>query len=122
MHGECRPSSNSDLEGSDWGFYGQTTLAPVEKLEIRTGVRFDSHVAPFAGNQHQWSPRVKVSWFPNEANTLYATTVPLHPTNVEDLRAITSVADSGVVAQLRSPSATTSTSSATFSDSHLASG
>jgi len=97
--GNVGPVSDSDLEGSDWGGYAQAAVTPVETFEIRTGIRFDSHVAPFAGNQHQWSPRVKLSWFPNAANTLYAYYGRLFvPTNVEDLRAITSIADSGVVA------------------------
>ena len=61
-------------------------------------MRFDNHNAPFAGNQHQVSPRVKLSFFPNPANTFWVYYGRLFvPTNVEDLRAITSVADSGVV-------------------------
>ncbi|HYK82706.1 MAG TPA: TonB-dependent receptor, partial [Gemmatimonadales bacterium] len=59
--------------------------------------RFDNHNAPFAGNENQLSPRVKLSFFPNPANTLWLYYGRLFvPTNVEDLRAITSVADSGV--------------------------
>ncbi|MBX6332859.1 MAG: TonB-dependent receptor [Gemmatimonadaceae bacterium] len=93
------PVSNSDLDGHDVGVYAQTALSPVEWLELRTGVRYDSHVAPFAGNQHQVSPRVKLSIFPNSANTVYAYYGRLFvPTNIEDLRAITEAADSGVVA------------------------
>jgi hypothetical protein len=93
------PVSDSDLDGHDVGVYAQTALSPVEWLELRTGVRYDSHVAPFAGNQHQVSPRVKLSIFPNSANTVYAYYGRLFvPTNIEDLRAITEAADSGVVA------------------------
>src|SRR2546425_13131074 len=82
----------------------RSTLFPYTTLfrswELRTGVRFDNHNAPFAGNQHQVSPRVKLSFFPDPANTFYAYYGRLFmPTNVEDLRAITSIADSGVVAE-----------------------
>ena len=96
--GSRGPVSNSGLSGHDLGVYAQTVLAPTEWFELRTGARYDTHVAPFAGNQHQLSPRVKVSFFPDPANTFYAYYGRLFvPTNVEDLRAITSAADSGVV-------------------------
>jgi hypothetical protein len=97
--GASGPGSNSDLKGSDVGLYAQTAIAPSDKWELRTGVRFDNHNAPFAGNQHQVSPRVKLSLFPDPANTFWVYYGRLFlPTNVEDLRAITSIADSGVVA------------------------
>ncbi len=97
--GNSGPASVSDLKGSDVGVYAQTAIAPSDKLELRAGVRFDNHNAPFAGNQHQVSPRVKLSFFPDPANTFWIYYARLFlPTNVEDLRAITSVADSGVVA------------------------
>ncbi|HYS59784.1 MAG TPA: TonB-dependent receptor, partial [Gemmatimonadales bacterium] len=93
------PASNSGLRGSDVGVYAQTALAPSDKWELRTGVRFDNHNAPFAGNQHQVSPRVKLSFFPDPANTFWVYYGRLFlPTNVEDLRAITSDAQGGVVA------------------------
>jgi outer membrane receptor for Fe3+-dicitrate len=73
-------------------------LAPNEKIELRTGLRFDNHEAPFAGSQNQLSPRIKLSFFPNPATTLYAYYGRLFvPTNVEDLRAITSVAQADTV-------------------------
>lgn len=94
------PVSNSALSGHDIGVYAQTSIAPVEWFELRTGVRYDSHVAPFAGDQHQLSPRVRLNFFPDPANTIYLYYGRLFiPTNIEDLRAITSAADSGVVAQ-----------------------
>ena len=97
--GASGPASNSDLNGSDVGIYAQTAIAPSDKVELRTGVRFDNHNAPFAGNQHQVSPRVKLSFFPDPANTFWIYYGRLFiPTNVEDLRAITSIAHSGVVA------------------------
>jgi len=97
--GNPGPASNSSLRGSDVGVYAQTAIAPSDHVELRAGARFDNHNAPFAGNQHQLSPRIKLSFFPNPANTIYLYYGRLFlPTNVEDLRAITSVADSGVVA------------------------
>jgi Carboxypeptidase regulatory-like domain len=97
--GNLGPASNSDLKGSDVGVYAQTALAPSDHWELRTGARFDNHHAPFAGDQHQISPRVKLSFFPNPASTFWVYYGRLFiPTNVEDLRSITSVADSGVVA------------------------
>jgi outer membrane receptor for ferrienterochelin and colicin len=80
------------------GIYAQAVLAPSETWEFRPGVRFDNHDAPFAPNVHQVSPRLRVSWFPNPANTIWVYYGRLFlPTNVEDLRAITSVAQAGVV-------------------------
>jgi hypothetical protein len=98
--GSHGPASNSGLDGHDVGVYAQTALSPVEWFELRTGVRYDTHVAPFAGNQHQVSPRVKLTFYPDPANTFYLYYGRLFiPTNIEDLRAITSAADSGVVAE-----------------------
>jgi len=81
------------------GVYAQTAIAPSDWWELRTGARFDNHNAPFAGNQNQVSPRVKLSFFPNPANTFWVYYARLFlPTNVEDLRAITSTSQGGVVA------------------------
>jgi outer membrane cobalamin receptor len=93
------PASNSDLKGNDEWVYAQTSIAPSEQWELRTGIRYDNHEAPFAGGQHQVSPRVRLSFFPDPQTTLWAYYGRLFvPTNVEDLRAITSVAQGGVVA------------------------
>ena len=97
--GQFGPASNSNLSGSDVGVYAQTALAPNEHVELRTGVRYDAHTAPFAGTQSQVSPRVRLNLFFDPANTLYLFYGRLFvPTNVEDLRAITSVAQAGVTA------------------------
>ena len=98
--GQPGPASNSDLKGSDVGVYAQTVIAPSEKWEIRTGVRYDNHDAPFAGSTHQLSPRIRLSIFPDPANTIWFYYGRLFlPTNVEDLRAITSVAQGGVATE-----------------------
>ncbi len=95
--GNPGPASASGLNGSDVGVYAQTAIAPSDKWEIRTGVRFDNHNAPFAGNQTQVSPRVKFTLFPDPANTIWLYYGRLFiPTNVEDLRAITRSAQGGV--------------------------
>ena len=97
--GNPGPASNSSLKGWDAGGYAQIAYSPVEQFEIRTGVRYDAHNAPFAGTQSQWSPRVRLNFYPNSANTLYLYYGRLFlPTNVEDLRAVTSVAQGGVAA------------------------
>src|SRR5467141_1183478 len=96
-NGTSGPSSNSDLKGSDVGVYAQTAIAPSDHWELRVGARFDNHNAPFAGNRNQVSPRVKLSFFPDPANTFWVYYGRLFvPTNVEDLRAITSSAQGGV--------------------------
>jgi hypothetical protein len=93
------PASNSGLKGSDVGVYAQTAIAPSDHWELRMGVRFDNHNAPFAGNKNQVSPRAKLSFFPDPANTFWVYYGRLFlPTNVEDLRAITSTAQGGVAA------------------------
>jgi outer membrane receptor for ferrienterochelin and colicin len=95
-HGPIQSISN--LDGYDWGSYAQVSIKPFEWIELRTGVRFDSHVAPFAGNQTQWSPRVRLNFFPSPSNTIYLYFGrQFIPTNIEDLRSITAVGDSGVV-------------------------
>jgi hypothetical protein len=94
--GNAGPGSNSDLEGHDIGGYVQSAYTPAEWIELRTGLRYDSHVAPFAGNQHQVSPRAKLSFFPDLANTFYLYYGrQFIPTNIEDLRAITTVSQAG---------------------------
>ena len=98
--GGAGPASNSDLKGWDASGYGQVAYSPIEQFEIRTGIRYDAHNAPFAGTQTQWSPRIRLNFFPNSANTLYLYYGRLFlPTNVEDLRAITSVAQGGVATE-----------------------
>ena len=98
--GAAGPSSNSSLKGYDAGFYAQMAYSPLEEFEIRTGVRYDMHNAPFAGTRTQLSPRIRLNFFPSPANTLYLYYGRLFlPTNVEDLRAITSVSQGGVATE-----------------------
>jgi hypothetical protein len=97
--GNPGPASNSGLRGDDEWAYAQTVLLPAEQVEVRAGVRYDNHTAPFAGGQHQLSPRLRLSIFPDAQTTLWGYYGRLFvPTAVEDLRAITSVAQGGVAA------------------------
>jgi len=96
--GNPGPQSNSALNGGDVDGYAQTVIAPSEWLDFHLGLRYDNHQAPFAGHQDQWSPRIRVNFYPTSATTVYLYYGKLFmPTNVEDLRSITSVADSNVV-------------------------
>ena len=91
--GVAGPGSSSGLVGSDVGVYTQVAYSPFERLELRTGARFDAHTAPFAGTQHQVSPRIRLNFFPTPASTVYAYYGRLFvPTNVEELRTITNAA------------------------------
>jgi hypothetical protein len=97
--GGAGPAAISGLSGNDLTAYTQVALHLKERVELRTGLRFDSHTAPFAGTQTQVSPRIRLNFFPNPANTFFVFYGRLFiPTNVEDLRAITSVAQQGVAA------------------------
>ncbi len=97
-------ASNSGLNGYDWGSYGEVNARPVEWFELRTGLRFDSHVAPYAGNQTQVSPRIRLNFYPNQANTFYLYFGRLFmPTNIEDLREITSASQSGMATSPTQP-------------------
>jgi TonB dependent receptor/Carboxypeptidase regulatory-like domain/TonB-dependent Receptor Plug Domain len=88
--GAVGPASTSKLNGSDVGGYAQIAYAPTEKIELRTGARYDAHTAPFAGTTNQLSPRIRLNFFPSPATTLYAYYGRLFvPTNVEELRTIT---------------------------------
>ena len=90
-------ASVSGLNGYDWGTYAETSVRPAEWFELRTGLRFDSHVEPFAPNQTQVSPRIRLNFFPTPSNTLYLYFGRLFmPTNIEDLRSITEQADENV--------------------------
>ena len=65
-------------------------------------MRYDSHHYPTSATTHgtadQVSPRVRLSWFPDPATTLWAYYGrQFIPTSIEDLRAITSASQGGVV-------------------------
>jgi hypothetical protein len=95
--GTAGPASNSDLNGSDVGVYAQAELAPTEAVEVRAGLRYDSHDAPNAPRQDQVSPRIRLNLYPDPGTTLWLYYGRLFmPTSIENLRDITSVAQAGV--------------------------
>ena len=90
--------SSSGLNGYDLAAYAETSIRPSEWFELRTGVRFNSHVAPFAGNQTQFSPRIRLNFFLDAQNTIFAYWGrTFMPTNIEDLRSITLASGGGDV-------------------------
>ena len=96
------PTSASPLDGSDIGVYAETQIAPSDQWQVRAGVRYDTHYYPISATQHatadQVSPRVRLSFFPDPATTLWVYYGrQFIPTNIEDLRAITSASQGGVV-------------------------
>jgi len=94
--GQPGPASQSNLNGNDFGVYAQTAFTPEEWFEVRAGVRYDAHNAPFMSMQHQVSPRLKLSFYPTPGNTVYLYYGRLFmPTNVENLRSITTISDAG---------------------------
>ncbi len=62
--GGAGPGSNSDLKGHDIGVYVQDAYTPAEWIELRTGVRYDTHVAPFAGTPAPGKPARKAELLP----------------------------------------------------------
>ena len=96
------PSSASPLDGSDIGVYAQSVIQPVDQWQLRVGLRYDSHYYPTSATAHatagQLSPRVRLSYFPSPATSLWVYYGrQFIPTNIEDLRAITSASQGGVV-------------------------
>ncbi len=95
--GAFGPGSNSGLSGGDFSVYSEVNMALSEHFELRTGARYDTHAAPFAGTVSQFSPRIRLNFRPDNANTFFLYFGRLFvPTNVEDLRNITTVANQGV--------------------------
>jgi hypothetical protein len=94
------PQSNVGLNGYDVGFYGQTSYSPTERIELRLGLRYDAQSAPDTPVESQLSPRVRLNFYPSALTTAYLYYGRLFmPTNIEDLRTITSAAQGGQAAQ-----------------------
>ena len=96
------PTSASPLNGSDIGVYGEAVIQPVDQWQLRLGLRYDSHYYPTSATDHatadQLSPRARLSWFPDPSTTVWVYYGrQFIPTNIEDLRAITSASQGGVV-------------------------
>jgi Carboxypeptidase regulatory-like domain len=98
--GAAGPASNSGLSGSDVGVYAQTVYSPIQWFQLRAGLRYDAHTAPFAATQTQLSPRVRFNFFPTPQTSFWVYYGrQFIPTNIEDLRAITSISQSGLSTQ-----------------------
>ncbi|MGH7615791.1 MAG: TonB-dependent receptor [Gemmatimonadaceae bacterium] len=98
--GAIGPQSSADLTGHDIGVYGETNVSPVEWAEVRAGLRYDAHNAPFIGTTSQVSPRIRLNLYPSTSTTVYLYYGrQFMPTNTEDLRAITSAAQGVDVSQ-----------------------
>ncbi len=92
------PQSVEDLEGYDLGAYAQTTYQPIPIFQVDAGVRYDRHYAKGIGTESQVSPKVKLTYIPDLATTVYAYYGRLFvPVLVEQLRQITEA--SGTVSQ-----------------------
>jgi hypothetical protein len=98
------PSVNSGLRGGDAGVYAQTVFDPSPHWELRAGLRLDHHVAPVAGDIHQVSPRVRLTWYPDSATTVWAYYGRLFiPSNVEDFHVLGAAANGGTAGQATVP-------------------
>jgi outer membrane receptor for ferrienterochelin and colicin len=102
------PTSDSPLTGSDIGVYAQSTIQPTDHWQLRAGVRYDAHHYPISATQHltadQVSPRVRLSFFPSPETSVWIYYGrQFIPTNIEDLRAITSASQGGVVSAPTEP-------------------
>ncbi len=90
------PINNTKYTGSDFSLFAQTNIHPFEWTRIEAGLRYDQHIAPVINFTSQFSPRLKISFFPSDFTTLYASYDRLFmPTNIEGLSSIaTAVGDS----------------------------
>ncbi len=81
--------NKNDFTGGDFGLFAQTILHPNEWCRLETGIRYDQHIAPNIALQKQFSPRIKLSFFPDQSNTIYLSYDRLFmPTNIEGLYSV----------------------------------
>lgn len=79
----------TDFTGSDFGAFAQSEWHPLEWTRLDLGLRYDQHIAPDIQLQSQVSPRVKLNFFVDDANSLYIYYGKLFmPTNIEGLRSV----------------------------------
>ncbi len=84
------PQSIQDLQGYDLGAYAQTTYQPLPVFQVDAGIRYDQHYAKGIGTESQVSPKLKLTYIPDLASTVYAYYGRLFvPVFVEQLRQIT---------------------------------
>ncbi len=86
------PANNTNFNGSDFSLFAQTNIHPFEWTRIEAGLRYDQHIAPVIQRQIQFSPRFKISFFPDDFSTIYLSYDRLFiPTNIEGLSSIATV-------------------------------
>ncbi len=86
------PIINSNFPSSNFGIFLQTRFNPLEAVLFEAGARYDQYISPSIPLQRQVSPRLKLSWFIDEANTFYLSYDRLFlPTNVEGFNYLSQV-------------------------------
>ncbi len=91
-HSGNGPANNTNFTGSDFSLFGQANIHPFEWTRIEAGLRYNHHIAPVINLQTQLSPRIKISFFPNDFSTIYLSYDHLFlPTNIEGLSSIATV-------------------------------
>lgn len=90
------PMNSTNFTGSDFGLFVETIIHPFEWTRLEAGLRYDQHIAPVILLQKQYSPRLKLSFFPDILNTIYLSYDRIFmPTNIEGLSSVaTAVGDS----------------------------
>jgi len=95
------PDNNSKFTGSDFSVFVQSDIHPFEWTRLDAGLRYDQHIAPEIQLQKQFSPRVKLSFFPDDFNTVYLSYDRLFiPTNIEGLSSVAVVVGDSASATL----------------------
>jgi len=102
----------------DIGFYGQTAFSPTEWLEVRTacGTTRTRRGRPTAT---QVSPRIRLNLYPSTSTTAYVYYGRVRADEIEDLRAITSAAQGGMVDLPTTPQRDHFFEVGSFSDSRM---
>ncbi|MDP4115368.1 MAG: carboxypeptidase-like regulatory domain-containing protein [Bacteroidota bacterium] len=81
----------SKYSGYDFGIFAQSELHLIEWTKFEIGIRYDMHKAPQLGLLSQMSPRLKISIYPDEYNTIsFSYSRLFMPSNIENLGAIAS--------------------------------
>lgn len=102
--GRVGPAVHAGVRGGDIGAYVQAVITPLPHWELRTGARVDHHLAPLAGDQHQVSPRVRLSYLPDARTSLWLYYGRLFiPSNVEDFHVLASAGQGGTLGESTIP-------------------
>ena len=92
------PAVDADVSGGDAGGYLQASIRPERWWELRPGLRYDAHQAPLAGTATQWSPRVRLNFFPGPRTSAWLYYGRLFvPSPAEDFHVLASAGQGGQV-------------------------